>query len=121
MKIKILFILLILLSFNTFAQNTRTLSGTIVTTQFELVPSVTVEVQTTNGTLTTVSDAEGNFSLKVPLDVFSVKFSGNNIEPLTQNFSSGDKTENLQIKIKFVVLPISEAVTIQNDALTPDI
>ena len=113
--------MLILLSFNTFAQNTRTLSGTIVTTQFELVPSVTVEVQTTNGTLTTVSDAEGNFSLKVPLDVFSVKFSGNNIEPLTQNFSSGDKTENLQIKIKFVVLPISEAVTIQNDALTPDI
>lgn len=121
MKIKILFLLLILSGFNVFAQNTRTLSGTIVTPQFELVPSVTVEVQTASGTLTTVSDAEGNFSLKVPLDVFSVKFSGNNIEPLTQNFSSGDKTENLQIKIKFVVPPISEAVTIQNDALTPDI
>lgn len=121
MKIKILFLLLILSGFNVFAQNTRTLSGTIVTPQFELVPSVTVEVQTASGTLTTVSDAEGNFSLKVPLDVFSVKFSGNNIEPLTQNFSSGDKTENLQIKIKFVVPPISEAVTIQNDALTPNI
>lgn len=121
MKIKVLFVLLILLSFNAFAQNTRTLSGTIVTAQFELVPNVTVEVKTSSGTLTAVSDAEGNFSLQVPLDTFSVKFSGNNIEPITQNFAATDKTEKLQIKIKYIVPPITETVTIQGDTLSPDL
>lgn len=118
---KILFALFILLSFNALAQNTRTLSGTIVTAQFELVPNVSVEVQTPNGTLTAVSNAEGNFSLQVPIEVFSVKFSGNNIEPITQNFSPTDKTENVQIKISYVVPPINETVTIQGDTLSPDL
>lgn len=116
-----LLLFLFLFSFSVFAQNTRTFSGTIVTPQFELVPNVTVEVQTVSGTLTTVSDAEGNFSLKVPADTFAVKFSGNNIEPLTQNFSPSDKTEKLRIKIKFVVPPITETVTIQGDTLSPNL
>ncbi len=118
---KLLFAAFILCSFNVFAQNTRTLSGTIVTPQFELVPNITVQVQTNSGTLTTVSDAEGNFSLKVPLDGFSVKFSGNNIAPVTRSFSPTEKTENVQIKITYVVPPVNESVTIQGDTLSPDI
>ena len=117
---KILFAFIILLSFNAFAQNTRTLSGTIVTAQFELVPNVTVEIQTGSGTLTAISDGEGKFALQVPADALTVKFSGNNIEPLTRIFTPTDKLENLQIKISYVVPPINETVTIQGNTLTPN-
>ena len=106
---------------NLFAQNTRTFSGTILTQMFEVVPNVTVEVQTFDGKLTTVSDEEGRFSLKVPAEALSVKFSGNNIEPLTRIFAPADKLENVQIKVSFVVSPVNETVTIQADTLAPNI
>lgn len=116
-----LFTSLFLFSLNIIAQNTRTLSGTIVTQQFELVSNVTVEVQTTGGTLTAQSNVEGAFSLKIPDEPLSVRFYGSNISPQTRIFAPTDATENLQIKVAFVVPPISESVTIQDDALTPEI
>ena len=119
-------ILLLIFVFNcvVFAQNsknTRTFSGTIVTQQFELVPNVTIEVQTSDGKLTANSDAEGAFLLQVPVESLSVKVSGNNIEPQTRIFAPSDKLENLQIKINYVVSPINESVTIQAETLTPEI
>ena len=120
LSLKILLVLCVLFQFSAFGQNTRTLSGTIVTAQFELVPNVTVEVQTASGNLTAVSDGEGKFSLQVPADALSVKFSGNNIEPVTQIFAPNEKIDNLQIKITYVVPPINETVTIQGDTLTPN-
>lgn len=120
LSLKILLVLCVLFQFSAFGQNTRTLSGTIVTAQFELVPNVTVEVQTASGNLTAVSDGEGKFSLQVPADALSVKFSGNNIEPVTRIFAPNEKIDNLQIKITYVVPPLNETVTIQGDTLTPN-
>ena len=104
-----------------FAQNTRTFSGTIVTQQFELVPNVTVAAETSKGILTTVSDAEGNFSLNVPDESFSAKFYGGNIAPQTRIFAADEKIENVRIKISYVVSPLSATVTITDDALSPEI
>lgn len=103
------------------AQNTRTLSGTVVTPQFELVPGVTVEVRSTGETVTVVSDGEGKFSASVGEGELAVTFRGSNIAPLTRNFSAGEKTAGLQVKINYTVPPITESVTIQADDLTPDI
>ncbi|HEY0429438.1 MAG TPA: TonB-dependent receptor [Pyrinomonadaceae bacterium] len=103
------------------AQTTQKFSGTILTQMFEVVPNVTVEVQTFDGKLTTVSGAEGKFSLQVPNESLSVKFYGNNIEPVTRFFAPNDKLENVQIKVTFVVPPVNETVTIQADTLSPDI
>lgn len=116
----LVFILLVFV-LHSAAQNTRTFSGTILTPMFEVVPNVTVEVQTLNGKLTTVSDGEGNFSLQVPAESFSVKFYGNSIEPVTRVFAPADKIEDVGIKITYLVSPINETVTIQSDTLTPDI
>ena len=88
---------------------------------FEAVPNVAIEVQTFDGKLTTVSDAEGKFSLQVPAESLSVKFSGGSIEPVTRIFAPDEKLENVDIKVTFLVPPISETVTIQADTLTPDI
>jgi len=88
---------------------------------FELVPNVTVEVETFDGKLTTVSDGEGKFSIKVPAESLSVKFSGGNIEPVARIFAPNEKLENIDIKVAFVVPPVNETVTIQADTLAPDI
>jgi outer membrane receptor protein involved in Fe transport len=111
----------LLFNFVIAAQSTRTFSGTILTQQFELVPNVNIEVQTSNGKINVQTDAEGRFSVSVPNESFSVKISGKNIEAQTRIFSTADAWENVQIKINYIVPPVNESVTIQADALTPEI
>ena len=113
----------VVLAFNVLvpAQNTRSISGTIITPQFELVPNVTVEIKTLGGTITVVTDGEGRFTAPALEGALSVTFSGNNIVPVTREFAASDKTENLQIKINYLIPPISESVTIRADALTPEV
>ena len=104
-----------------FAQNTRTFSGTVVTQQFELIPDVNIEIAASGGKITAKTDAEGAFSVQVPNESLSVKFFGNNIEPLTRIFSVTDTLIRLQIKANFVVRPINENVTIEANTLTPEV
>ncbi len=107
--IKIIFLLGVFFNHPVFAQTlNRTFSGTVVTQQFELVPNVTVEVQTADDKLQTVTDAEGNFSLKVPSEPLSVKFFGKNINPVTRIFAVTDTLVNLQIKISYIVSSVNE-------------
>ncbi len=104
-ELKILFHLFLIIglfsNFSTFAQTqkeTRTLSGAVLTQQFELVPNVSIEVETSGGKLNAVSNSKGAFSLEVPNESLSVKFFGNNIQPVTRIFAPTDRIENLQIK-----------------------
>jgi outer membrane receptor protein involved in Fe transport len=114
-------LLIFLFGFTVFGQNTRSFSGTVLTQRFELVPGVTIEVETSNGKLNVQTDAEGRFSLTVPDESFSVKISGKNIEPQTRFFAKQDGIENIQIKINYIVPPVNENVTIESNALAPDI
>ena len=120
---KLFLILTVALSFNqiVFAQNTRTLSGTIVSQQFELVPNITIEVETSDGKLTTMTNGEGFFTIQIPDEPVSVRVIDKNIEPQTRIFSGADNTNGVQIKIKFIVPQITESVTIEDDALSPEI
>ncbi len=128
-RLQYIYIISILLLFSAIAfgqtvekpenQKTRVFSGTVITPQFELVPNVEIEVKTSGGILKTQTNAEGEFSLQVPRENLSVKFSGKNIEPQTQFFSSADDLTNLKIKIRYVIPPVAETVTITDDALTP--
>jgi len=113
--------LLLLFAAGVSAQNLRTLSGVVVTAQFELVPNVTIEVETPNGLLTAVTDAEGAFSLQVPNAPISVKVSGRNVVPLGLIFSASDRIENVQWKITYLIPPITESVTIEGDVLAPNV
>jgi hypothetical protein len=106
-----------------FAQEnqTRMLSGTILTQQFEVIPNVEVSVRTSDGKLNAASDAEGQFSLKVPNEALSVTFTGKNIEPQIQSFAATDKIENLQIRINYKIAPVHESVVIEDDTLVPNV
>ncbi len=103
------------------AQDTRILSGTVVTPQFELVPNITIEVETSGRKLTAVTDAEGAFTLSLPSGPISVKVSGKNIVPIDLNFAAADRLENVQWKVTYIIPPISEIVTIEDDVLEPSI
>ena len=103
------------------AQSARVFSGTIVTPQFELIPGVTVKVISSGITRTTVADGEGRFSMDAPTGDFDVSFSGRNLSHSSRSFSANEKTTGLQIKLSYIVPPITESVTIQDDTLTPDI
>ena len=107
--------------FGQMPNQTRTLSGTVLTQQFEVVPNVQVEVRTSAGNLSAVSDAEGNFSLNVPTENLSVSFSGANIAGQTRIFAASDQIENLQIKIVYEVQPVHESVVIEDDTLSPEV
>ena len=123
MRAKIFFVVLLSLLFvlNVCAQNTRTFSGTVVTQQFELIPDVSVEIETSDGKITATTDAEGAFSVQVPNESISVKFFGSNIAPITRIFAATDALVRLQIKTSFVVRPINENVTIEANTITPEI
>jgi len=117
----LLVMLVFLFGNNVFAQNTRTFSGVILTQQFGLAPNVSIEVRTSNGKLNATSDAEGVFSLQVPNETLSVKFFGNNINPVTRIFAVTDTLIGLQIKINYTVPPVNENVTIEANALSPEV
>ena len=103
------------------ARGTRTFSGTVVTQQFELIPNVSVEIDTSDGKIKTTTDSSGAFSVQIPSESISVKFSGNNITPVTRIFAVTETLIDLQIKTTFVVRPINESVTITAAALTPEV
>ena len=103
------------------AQTEVVFSGVVITPQFHLVPGVNVEVATSKGTLTTTTDAEGRFSIMVPKEDLSAKFSGRNLETVTHTYKAGEKLGDVQIKITYIVPPITESVTIQADSLTPQV
>jgi hypothetical protein len=103
------------------AQNTRTFSGTVITQQFELIPDVSIEIETSGEKITATTDAEGAFSVQVPNESISVKFSGNNIAPVTRIFAANDTLSRLQIKTSFIVRPINENVTIEANTITPEV
>ncbi len=120
--IKLMFLLAVLFNSAVLAQNlNRTFSGTVVTQQFELVPNVSIEVQTSDGKLQTVSDAEGAFSIKVPSEPLSVRFFGKNLSSVTRIFSVTDTIVGLQIKISYIIALVNESVTIRANPLTPEI
>ena len=117
----IVVLLAFLFVINDFAQNTRTFSGTVLTQQFELIPNVSIEIETSDGKIAATTDAEGAFSAQVPNESLSVKFFGNNIAPVTRIFAVTDTLIRLQIKTNFVVRPINENVTIEANTLTPEV
>mgnify|MGYP001772894477 CR=1 FL=1 len=100
----------------------KTLSGVVMTPQFEAIPNVKIEVTTSKGKIVTLTDKEGRFEVKVPIDEpLEVRFSGKNLETVVKNYGVSDKTEDLQIKIPYLIPPISESVVIEAKALTPDL
>lgn len=103
------------------AQSARKFSGVVMTQRFEVVPGASVEAKTSTGKVTVVTDAEGRFSFDLPNEPFSLSVSGKNISTETRMFAPDEDWSDVQLKIVYVVPPVSESVTIQDQTLAPDI
>lgn len=99
----------------------RTLSGVIITARKEVVPGVKLIVLSASGEQQTLSDAEGNFHLHVPIETLTLRFSGRNIAPFTNIIGPDETSENLKVEVEFVVPPIHENVVIVASPLDPGI
>jgi len=119
--LSILILTSLLFAVNILAQNTRTFSGTVLTQQFELIPNVSIEIETSSGKINATTDADGAFSVQVPNESLSVKFYGKNLSSVTRIFAATDAVSNLQIKTSYIIAPVNESVTIRADPLTPEI
>lgn len=99
----------------------RTLSGSILTQQNELLPGVNVIARSDAGEARTTSDADGRFRLAIPPGPLTVRFEGKNIKAVEQAIGPGDATENLRIRLELLIPSIHESVVIQGTALDPTI
>ncbi|HEV7859590.1 MAG TPA: TonB-dependent receptor [Pyrinomonadaceae bacterium] len=99
----------------------RTLSGVVMTQQNEVVPGLTVLVRSAAGEAQVLTDAEGRFRLVVPEGTLTVKFFGRSIALISRMIGPGEASENLQIKVAFVVPPIHASVVIEATTLDPSI
>jgi hypothetical protein len=98
---------------------TRTLSGRVLSQQGEAVPGVTIIVRSIIGDLQTQTDAEGNFRLDAPASEITLKVFGKNIALLSRTIAATESSENLEIRIAYLIPPIHESVLIEATALDP--
>jgi hypothetical protein len=100
-------------------RTTRTLSGTILTQQNETVAGVSILVRSAAGEQRAESDAEGNFRLSVPAETLSLRFFGRKIALVSKTINLDEPSENLDIRVAYIIPPIHESVVIEATALDP--
>lgn len=106
-----------LFSFSILGQNTKTITGTIVTTTNEVVPNATVAA----GGKTVVTDAEGKFSIEIGNGDTKLEVSGKNIVPQMRIIKSSDDISGVTIVISYKVPEIHEELVISADSLEPSV
>jgi len=102
-------------------QTKRLLTGTVTTSQFELISGATIEIETRDGKETAVSDSEGSFTADVPDGELRITVKGKNLRSEPVLLSAGSRTQNIRIEASYVIAPINESVTITDEPVAPDI
>jgi outer membrane receptor protein involved in Fe transport len=97
----------------------RVVSGVVISQQNELVPGVTVIINSAAGEQRVESDGEGRFSAEVPPGSLTLKFFGRGIMLVSKTIGASDGSEDLQIKVSFVVPPVHESVVIVSSVVDP--
>lgn len=107
------------LSLTAQAQATRTLSGVVVSSRNEAVPGVTVTSKSAAGERTVETDAEGRFSLAVPVETLSVVVTGKNLAMFERLIKPAEAGENLRLEVDFVIPRVHESLIISASQLDP--
>lgn len=111
------------LLFQISAQSSSTISGIVRTADLKRVPGAAVEVVTASGSLTSLTDSNGEFRIDIGggAPILAVTVSGENLTSVTKDLSAVTATTNLDIRVDYTLSPLTASVTIQDEALTPDI
>ncbi|MDX2041365.1 MAG: TonB-dependent receptor [Acidobacteriota bacterium] len=103
------------------AQNLRSISGTVVTANGEVVRGATITVRSSAGDKTVTSDNEGRFKLEALREAVSLRVVGKNISALELTIGATDATENLRIEIAYIIPKIHDGLVISASQLDPTI
>src|SRR5262245_64742535 len=99
----------------------RKVSGIIVDHKDQVLPGITVIVQTGSGERRTTTDEVGRFILDVPIEDVSLRIEGPYIRSQQQSLSSGTVVENLRIEVDYRIPPIHQSLVITASALEPQV
>lgn len=123
MKSYLLLISIIFLgnSLNLFAQNTREVSGVVVTGINELVPNVAISIKTSDGKKDVVTDAEGSFSITVPNESILIEVNGKNVQSKTFQFEKSQNVTNIRLVISYTISEVHEELVINTSTIEPTI
>ncbi len=122
MKARLTSLLLLLCSATLFAQDgARRLSGTVITSNNEVVRGATVTVKTSTGDKTATTDGEGNFSLTVPRESVIVCVTGKNIAANETTINANQPSERLRLEIAYVIPQVHDSLVISASQLEPAI
>jgi len=99
----------------------RRLSGLIVTEKNEPVSGVALSIRGAAGELRATSDAAGRFSVMVWRESLTLRIEGKNVEPLERHLGPEENSEDLEIRVRFIIQPVHDTVVIVSSALDPGI
>ncbi len=97
------------------AQNLRTISGTVITTKNESAPNVKVFA----GGGETVTDGQGNFTLKIPENITQIRLEAKNV--IAKDFQFRPDENNFVIQIEYTIPPIHDSLVIEATMLEPGV
>ncbi len=107
--------LLLLVDLPAYAQTSRTLTGTVITKKNESVPNVKIIA----GALETITDAQGNFTLKIAENLTQLLVEGKNLA--SKEFQFRPDQNNVLIQVEYTISPIHDSLVIEATALEPGI
>lgn len=102
----------------------KEITGTVVTSNGEVVPGVTLEIRSGDVTQTIVSDEAGNFRAQFATPAsgnVTIGLSGKNIRPRSYNYDHADNTRNLSLLIEYTVPTVYAELVINASQLEPSI
>src|SRR5262245_31697210 len=122
-RLPFIFIFIILSCAQTLAQSakTRTLTGTLVTSQNEAVAGASIVTRSSASEQTTKSDSEGNFTLTVPREAVTLLITGKNIVTVEKTIKPDAPSGNLRIEVEYVIPKIHDSLIISASQLDPTI
>lgn len=101
--------------------NTRTLTGTLVTSRNEAVAGAIITTRSSASEQTVKSDAEGNFTLTVPREAVTLVISGKNLVTVEKTIAPDAPSGNLRIEVEYVIPKIHDSLIISASQLDPAI
>ena len=107
-KTPLILLLLLLFSFESYAQQQRVITGTVVASDGS-GPLVGTSISVKGTTIGTITDVDGNFSLSIPSDTKEIEVSFIGFEPQTL---SVPKTNVLNISLEELAKKIDEVVVV---------
>jgi hypothetical protein len=103
------------------AEARRSVSGVVITDQNEAVPGALITVESPSGKTQAVTDANGNFKLRIPIGDATLRVTGKYLASQEKHLGASESGNGLVLQVKYTIPPVHENLVISATALNPTI